>query len=35
MYRLEIIPKAEGDFARLDATIEQQILDRLKVLCEN
>ena len=35
MYRLEITPKAEDNFARLDATIEQRILDRLKVLCEN
>ena len=35
MYRLEIMPKAEVDFARLDATIEQRILDKLKALCEN
>ena len=35
MYRLEIMPKAEADFARLDATIEQRILDKLRSLCEN
>lgn len=35
MYGLEIMPKAEADFARLDATIEQRILDKLRVLCEN
>ena len=35
MYRLEIRPKAETDFARLDATIEQRILDKLKSLCED
>ena len=35
MYRLEIMPKTEADFARLDATIEQRILDKLKALCEN
>ena len=35
MYRLEIRPKAETDFARLDAMIEQRILDKLKSLCED
>ena len=35
MYRLEIMPKAEVDFARLDATVEQRILDKLRSLCEN
>ncbi len=35
MYRLEIMPKAEAGFARLDATIEQRILDKLRSLCEN
>ena len=35
MYNLEIMPKAEADFARLDATIEQRILDKLRSLCEN
>ena len=35
MYRLEIMPKAESDFARLDATIKQRILDKLKALCRN
>ena len=35
MYRLEIMPKAEAGFARLDATIEQRILDKLKSLCQN
>ena len=35
MYDLEIMTKAEADFARLDATIEQRILDKLRVLCEN
>ena len=35
MYRLEIMPKAEADFAHLDATIEQRILDKLRSLCEN
>ncbi|MDE0014404.1 MAG: type II toxin-antitoxin system RelE/ParE family toxin [Candidatus Poribacteria bacterium] len=35
MYRLEIRPKAEADFTRLDATVEQRILDKLKALCEN
>ena len=35
MYRLEIMPKAEADFARLDTTIEQRILDKLRSLREN
>ena len=35
MYRLEIMPNAEANFSRLDAAIEQRILDKLKVLCEN
>lgn len=35
MYNLEIMPKAEADFVRLDATIEQRILDKLRHLCEN
>lgn len=35
MYNLEIMPKAEADFARLDATIEQRILNKLRSLCEN
>ena len=35
MYRLEIMPKAETALARLDATIEQRVLDKLRALCEN
>ena len=35
MYHLEIMPKAETDLARLDATIEQRVLDKLMALCEN
>ena len=35
MYRLEIMPKVETALARLDATIEQRILDKLRALCEN
>ena len=35
MYHLKIMPKAEANFARLNATIEQRILDKLRVLCEN
>ena len=35
MYHLEIMPKAETDLARLDATIGQRVLDKLRALCEN
>ena len=35
MYLLTLTPKAEEDLARLDVTIEQRILSRLKWLCEN
>ena len=35
MYHLEIMPKAETDLARLDATIEQRVLDKLRALYEN
>lgn len=30
MYRLEIMPKAEADFARLDATVEQRKLGQIQ-----
>ena len=35
MYRLTLTPKAERDLARLDPTIEQRILSKLRWLCEN
>ena len=35
MYRLVIMPKAASDFERLDAAIQQRILDKLRALCEN
>lgn len=30
MYRLVIMPKAASDFERLDATIQQRILDKFR-----
>lgn len=35
MYRLTLTQAAERDLARLDRTIEQRVLDKLKELCQS
>ncbi len=35
MYHLTLTPKAERDLTRLDATIKQRVLDKLKGLCQS
>lgn len=35
MYHLRLTPEAERDLVRLDATIKQRVLGKLKWLCQN